>query len=110
MTQRSCDLFLGVPFNIASYALLNYLICDHINNSDSKFKYIPGRLIMNLGDAHIYADHYTQTVRQILRIPFEFPTLIVNGNIDIMIETYEMNNIKINDYISYSGIIAKMIA
>jgi thymidylate synthase len=74
MTQRSADLFLGVPFNIASYALLNYLICDHINNdqnikSQIKNNFIPGRLIMNLGDAHIYNEHYTQVIRQIMRNP-----------------------------------------
>ena len=110
MTQRSCDLFLGVPFNIASYALLNYLICNHINNSDSKFKYIPGRLIMNLGDVHIYEEHYTQTIRQILRMPFEFPTLNIISNNNINIESYEITNIKIDNYASYLGIIAKMIA
>jgi thymidylate synthase len=114
MTQRSCDLFLGVPFNIASYALLNYLICDHINNSDSKYKYVPGRLIMNLGDAHIYEDHKIQVIRQILRKPYEFPKLTINIPINIpedkRLESYEFNNICVENYESYPGIIAKMIA
>lgn len=109
MTQRSCDLFLGVPFNIASYALLVYLICDHINNSNSKYKYLPGRLIINLGDVHIYEDHITQSIRQILRTPFEFPDLDINKKI-IDIESYTFDNINIINYNSYAGIIAKMIA
>ena len=110
MTQRSCDLFLGVPFNITSYALLNYLICDHINNSNCKFKYIPGRLIMNLGDAHIYEEHRPQVIRQILRTPLQFPTLIINTqNGCNNLESYTFDDIKLNDYESYMGIIAKMV-
>jgi thymidylate synthase len=109
MTQRSCDLFLGVPFNISSYALFVYLICDHINNSDSKYKYIPGRLIMNLGDVHIYEDHKTQAIRQILRTPLEFPNLEINKKI-LDLESYKFDDIVISDYKSYTGIIAKMVA
>lgn len=109
MTQRSCDLFLGIPFNIASYALFVYLICDHINNSNSKYKYIPGRLIMNLGDVHIYEEHMTQTIRQILRVPLEFPDLDINKKI-YDIESYSFDDINIINYSSYMGIIAKMIA
>ena len=110
MTQRSADLFLGVPFNIASYALLNYLICDHINNSDSKYKYIPGRLIMNLGDAHIYEEHKTQVIRQILRKPLDFPKIVIKTPEDKKLESYEFENIEIIDYQSYAGILAKMVA
>ena len=110
MTQRSADLFLGVPFNIASYALLNYLICDHINNSDSKYKYTPGRLIMNLGDAHIYEEHKTQVIRQILRNPLDFPKIVIKTPEDKKLESYEFENIEIIDYQSYAGILAKMVA
>lgn len=110
MTQRSADLFLGVPFNIASYALLNYLICDHINNSDSKYKYTPGRLIMNLGDAHIYEEHKTQVIRQILRNPLDFPKILIKTPEDKKLESYEFENIEIINYQSYAGILAKMVA
>lgn len=115
MTQRSADLFLGVPFNIASYALLNYLICDHINNdqnikSQIKNNFIPGRLIMNLGDAHIYNEHYTQVIRQIMRNPLEFPSIQIKIPSDGKLESYTLDDIKVNDYESYAGIIAKMIA
>jgi len=110
MTQRSADLFLGVPFNIASYALLNYLICDHINNSDSKYKYIPGKLIMNLGDAHIYEEHKTQVIRQILRTPLDFPEIKIKTPNDKKLESYEFDNIELVNYESYAGILAKMVA
>jgi thymidylate synthase len=109
MTQRSCDLFLGVPFNIASYALFVYLICDHVNSSDSKYKYIPGRLIMNLGDVHIYEEHTTQAIRQILRSPLDSPSLSINRKITDL-EDYKFEDIVIENYNSYAGIIAKMIA
>jgi thymidylate synthase len=109
MTQRSCDLFLGVPFNISSYALFVYLICDHINNSDSKYKYIPGKLIMNLGDVHIYEEHKTQAIRQILRSPVQFPSLEINKKV-INLEDYKFEDIVLNNYTSYPGIIAKMVA
>jgi len=107
MTQRSCDLFLGVPFNIASYALFAYILCNYINNSDSIFKYVPGRLIMNLGDAHIYEEHRSQAIRQILRKPIDFPSIQINNNTDI--EKYEMNDITLHNYISYPPINAKMV-
>lgn len=110
MTQRSADLFLGVPFNISSYALLNYLICDHINKSNSIYKYVPGKLIMNLGDAHIYDEHKTQVIRQIMRSPLEFPSIQIMTPVDGRLESYTFDDIKINDYNSYTGIIAKMIA
>jgi thymidylate synthase len=110
MTQRSCDLFLGVPFNIASYSLFAYLLCDYINKSDSIYKYIPGRLIMNLGDAHIYEEHKTQAIRQILRNPLQFPTLDIKTNNIMDIEKYEMDNIILNNYTCYPAINAKMVA
>jgi len=107
--QRSADVFLGVPFNIASYALFVYLICDHVNSSDSKYKYIPGRLIMNLGDVHIYEEHTTQAIRQILRSPLIFPTLTIKRKITNL-EDYKFEDIIVENYNSYTGIIAKMIA
>ena len=109
MTQRSCDLFLGVPFNIASYALFVYLICDHINNLNIIHKYIPGKLIMNLGDVHIYEEHLTQAIRQILRKPLEFPDLDIKKKIN-NIEEYLFDDIDLINYKSYASIIAKMIA
>jgi dihydrofolate reductase/thymidylate synthase len=108
--QRSCDYFLGVPFNIASYALLNYMICHILNNdSECKFKYEPGELIMFLGDYHIYKEHLIQARRQIMRIPKKFPQLVFKRNIT-NIEDFKLEDIDIVDYDSYPYIQADMIA
>ena len=68
MYQRSCDLGLGVPFNIASYALLTYIL-SHVCNLK------PGKLIHIMGDTHIYKTHVSGLHEQIKRIPSRFPTL-----------------------------------
>ena len=89
--QRSADLFLGVPFNIASYALLLALVARHCG-------YEPGTFVHALGDAHIYANHVEQVRRQLDRAPLAPPRLRLNPEIrdlfafrfdDIAIEGYE---------------------
>ncbi len=64
--QRSVDTFLGLPFNIASYALLLEIIAREVNM-------IPDELIGNLGDTHLYLNHIEQAKEQITRIPYELP-------------------------------------
>ena len=108
--QRSCDYFLGVPFNIASYALLNYMICHVLNNDiDCKFKYEPGELTMFLGDHHVYEEHLKQTAIQILRIPKKFPTLTFNRNVSDITD-FKMEDITIINYDCHPYIKAEMIA
>lgn len=68
VTQRSADMFLGIPFNIASYALLTHIIA-----SITKLK--PGKLVMSLGDAHIYSNHIDQVNTIFDRSPFDLPYL-----------------------------------
>jgi len=68
MYQRSADLGLGIPFNIASYALLTHMIA-HITNIE------PRELIMQLGDAHVYLDHVDALGIQLKREPRPFPKL-----------------------------------
>jgi thymidylate synthase len=69
--QRSVDTFLGLPFNIASYGLLLEIIAKEVNM-------IPDQLIGQLGDVHIYNDHFDQVDEQISREPYELPTINFN--------------------------------
>jgi len=66
--QRSCDIFLGIPFNIASYGLLLEIIAKEVNM-------VPDELIGNLGDVHLYSNHIEQAKEQIGREPFQLPKL-----------------------------------
>ena len=68
MYQRSCDLGLGVPFNIASYALLTHMIA-HITGTEAH------EFILQMGDAHVYKDHVEPLKEQLGRTPRDFPTL-----------------------------------
>ena len=69
--QRSVDTFLGLPFNIASYALLLEIIAKEVNM-------IPDELIGNLGDVHLYLNHIDQAREQISRDPYELPSLVLD--------------------------------
>ncbi len=84
LTQRSADIFLGVPFNIASYALLVYMVAQQCG-------YKPGELIWSGGDVHAYKNHLEQIDIQLSRSPLPFPKLIIHDcPKDIFSYTYEM--------------------
>ena len=86
--QRSCDTFLGIPFNIASYATLLLLLCKETGLE-------AGELIGNLGDVHLYKNHVQQAKEQIVREPFQLPTIeltkvdVLNGEWDYEIKDYQ---------------------
>lgn len=71
MTMRSCDVFLGLPFNIASYALLTMMIAQVTDLQ-------PGELILSLGDTHVYQNHFEQAARQLEREPRPLPRMVLN--------------------------------
>jgi len=72
--QRSADLFLGVPFNIASYALLTLMVARVTELA-------PGELVHTLGDAHVYLNHLQQVDEQLAREPFPLPTMRINPDV-----------------------------
>ncbi len=83
MYQRSADLFLGVPFNIASYALLTLMIAQVTG-------YAPGEFVLALGDAHLYLNHFEQAREQLRRAERPFPRMRLNPRVkDIFAFRYE---------------------
>lgn len=93
--QRSGDVFLGVPFNIASYALLTQMIAQVCNLGVGEF-------IHTLGDAHIYTNHIEQVKLQLTREPHKLPKMILNKSVNIFSFKYE--DFKLEDYNSYPPI------
>jgi len=94
--QRSCDIFLGVPFNIASYALLTMMMAQVTGLK-------PGDFVHTLGDAHIYLNHLEQVRLQLSREPYPLPQLIINSaknNIfDFVFEDFQLMNYKSHPHI-----------
>ena len=102
--QRSGDMFLGVPFNIASYSFLLHIIAGITG-------YIPGKLIHILGDCHIYNEHISSVNEQLDRIPVDFPKLQITENLlDKKIDDITEDMFQITNYKSYDKITAPMIA
>jgi thymidylate synthase len=121
MYQRSADLFLGLPFNIASTALLLYLVCDHLNqlnqlNKSTKktsYTYKPSKVILTLGDTHIYQSHLNAVLTQLQSKTYPFPKLNIKHEVNNpinSIESYEWSNIQLIDYNADRMIKAKMVA
>lgn len=94
--QRSADIFLGVPFNIASYALLTMMIAQVCDLE-------PGEFVHTMGDAHIYLNHLDQVQLQLTREPKKLPTMKINTNVkdifDFVFEDFELENYEAHPHI-----------
>ncbi len=94
--QRSADVFLGVPFNIASYALLTMMIAQVCDLE-------PGDFVHSFGDVHLYNNHIEQAKLQLSRTPFELPTLQINPAVkDIF--SFDFSDFTIENYQCHPGI------
>jgi thymidylate synthase len=102
--NRSSDLFLGLPFNITMSSLLLIIISKATNK-------IPGTLTIGLGDSHIYESHYDSVKKQLFRIPYDFPTMNINKEINSIedIEKLSYEDFILSNYNSYSSIKAEMV-
>ena len=94
--QRSADIFLGVPFNIASYALLTLMIAQVCGLE-------PGEFINTLGDAHLYSNHLKQVEIQLGRTPFPLPSMVLNPDVkslfDFRFEDFELRDYRCHPHI-----------
>jgi len=101
MYQRSADMFLGVPFNIASYALLLHIVAKVTG-------LVAGEFIHSVGNAHIYLDCIEQVKQQLERAPLPLPTLEIKDRGQVTIDDFELADFALVDYHSHSAIKAKM--
>ncbi|MDE5841864.1 MAG: thymidylate synthase, partial [Malacoplasma sp.] len=98
--QRSADLFLGVPFNIASYSLLTLMVAQVTNTIAKEF-------IHTIGVAHIYENHLDQVKVQLERKTLDLPTITLNKNIKNIFD-FSFSDISLNNYISHEPIKGKV--
>jgi len=94
--QRSADVFLGVPFNIASYALLTMMIAQVCNLEVGEF-------VHTFGDAHLYTNHFEQAKEQLSRIPYKLPYMRLNKNINNILE-FDFEDFTLENYQYYPAI------
>ncbi|OGA21503.1 MAG: thymidylate synthase, partial [Betaproteobacteria bacterium RIFCSPLOWO2_02_FULL_67_19] len=94
--QRSADLFLGVPFNIASYALLTLMVAQVTGLQ-------PGEFVHTLGDAHLYLNHLDQAREQLTRAPRPFPRMRLNSEVKDL-NRFQYEDFTLEDYEPYPAI------
>lgn len=103
MYQRSCDTFLGLPFNICSIAIFLLKMAHRVGMK-------PYKVIHSIGDMHIYENHIEAVETQLKRVPFEFPYARLVCDAKSNIQDYEFTDLEIQDYHSHKAIKADMVA
>lgn len=98
--QRSADVFLGVPFNIASYALLTCIVAKILGRE-------PGEFVHTFGDLHIYENHLEQAKEQLSREPKKFPTVSFKRDFDSL-DSFKTEYVSLNDYDAHASIKAEL--
>jgi thymidylate synthase len=96
--QRSADVFLGVPFNIASYALLTHMVA-RVSDLEA------GDLVIALGDAHLYLNHLEQAERQLRRTPYPLPRLALDPSVKSLFD-FRAEHLRLEGYRCHKGILA----
>jgi len=103
MYQRSADIGLGLPFNIASYSVLTYILAKICNLK-------PKKLIIIIGDAHIYEEHENTLKEQIIRKPFSFPKLIIKDREYKNLDDFKIEDFEVENYQYHETLKMNMIA
>jgi len=98
--QRSCDFFLGIPFNIASYALLTCMVAQVCGLKPGVFNHV-------MNDVHLYDNHIEQANKQLTREPYKFPTIKLNKDVKD-IDSFQFEDIELLNYHSHSVIKGEM--
>ena len=99
--QRSGDLGLGIPFNIASYSAKTHLIAKRTG-------LIAKELIHHIGNAHVYENHVDALLKQVKREPYKFPTLEIKGRLDTYLKEITAQNFKLHNYKYHEPICMEM--
>jgi thymidylate synthase len=100
MYQRSADIFLGLPFNIASYALLTMMVAQVCDLQ-------PGEFVLTLGDAHLYSNHFEQVRLQLEREPLKLPQMNINPSVKSIFE-FDYNDFELVGYEAHPHIKAEV--
>ena len=104
LNQRSADMGLGVPFNVASYSILTKLIAKCLNVKAYKFIHV-------MGNVHVYEDHIEALLEQVKRVPFHFPTMTIDKDISDLDDILKLSfdDFKLHNYIFHDKIKMKLI-